>query len=209
MLLFLRKQIVKSVQHSNLNKYTTRIDSAKTRISDKFKFPEKYKGTFLEKWANYWKQLATDYKDVVLDTVKSIRNKPIRASLYGTTLCSLYLMAKNNPDKEEFMLELRNYNKHLMLVHESCHNPISAKHIKIIENGINENTFHWINLGIFTLLWCDNYSPDLGLYKATCNYLQPEYLTFHERILDIGWMNTWWTLKRKMIDYDVDLSSKM
>lgn len=205
----LQKQMIKGSvqQHNQCNYYSASriIDSTKTRISEKFKLPEKFKGTIVEKWANYWKQLGIDYKDVIMDTAKTIRDKPIRSSIYGTILGSLYVMAKNNPDREDFMLQLRNYNANMVLVSESCQNPTSAEHIKTVENGINENIFHWTNLGIVTLLWYDNYSPDLGLYKATCDYLQPEYLTFHKRIVDIGWMNTWWTLKSKMIDYDVNV----
>lgn len=187
------------------NHLTTKYESAKSRVTNKFKLPEKYKGTVVEKWANYWKQLGTDYKDVALDTVKTIREKPIRSAAYASLLGSLYTMAKNNPGKDEFMEQLRNYNTELVLVHESCQNPIAAQHFRMIERSINEGVVRWLNLGVVTLVWLDNFAEDLSLYKATCNYLQPDWRTFSDRIIDIGWMNTWWTLRQKTVDYDVNL----
>jgi hypothetical protein len=50
----------------------------------------------------------------------------------------------------------------------------------------------------------DNYDGDLAVYKATCSYLKPKYLTFHERIVDVGFVGKWWKLQEYMIDYDIN-----
>lgn len=55
-------------------------------------------------------------------------------------------------------------------------------------------------------MWIDNYDKDCFLYKTVCPYLKPRYLTFHERIIDVGALDKWWVLETKMKDYDVNES---
>jgi len=182
----------------------TKLEAIETSVSSKFVFPEKYKGTIYEKWAKYWQQLGIDYKDVFVNVAQQMKEKPILASIYCTTGGAFYYCIKNNPSEEDFQIQLRSNNANAVLVHESCLNDSSTNYIKFIEQCYNQGIVRYLSLGFMSLLWLDNYDRDASLYKATCKYTGPQYLNFHERIVDIGFMNKWWNLSKKMTDYDVN-----
>lgn len=181
-----------------------KLNSIETAVSSKFAFPEKYKGTIYEKWAKYWQQLGIDYKDVFVNVAQQMKEKPILASIYCTTGGALYYCIKNNPSEEDFIVQLRNANANAVVVHDSCLNPISADYMKFIEKCYNEGIVRHLSLGFVSFLWLDNFDRGAALYKATCTYTTPQYLKFHERVIDVGFWNKWWNLSRKMGDYDVN-----
>lgn len=185
--------------------FKTRLDTIEQSISNKFVFPEKYKGTIYEKWARYWQQLGIDYKDVFVNLAQQSKEKPILASIYCTTGIGLYYCVKNNPSEEDFRMQLRNCNAEAVMVHESCLNPTSVEYVKFIEKCYNEGTIRHLSLGFVSFLWLDNYDRDASLYKAICKYTEPQYLKFHERVIDVGFWNRWWNLRKKMTDFDVNV----
>lgn len=91
-----------------------------------------------------------------------------------------------------------------MQVGEPIRNPVSVQHIKWLEQCYNEGLIRRLNLGILSLIWLDNYDRDCYIYKAVCPYLKPRYVTFYERIVDVGFLERWWLLERKMKDYDIN-----
>lgn len=92
----------------------------------------------------------------------------------------------------------------LILVGEPIRNPVSVQHIKWLEQCYNEGLIRRLNLGILSLIWVDNYDKDCSFYKAVCPYLKPRFVTFHERIVDVGFLGKWWLLERKMKNYDIN-----
>jgi len=71
------------------------------RVKQRFtyKLPDKYKDTWVDRLVSYWQNLVRDYKEAGLDTLRDIRARPLRASVYGGLLTSAYLCAKRNPDE--------------------------------------------------------------------------------------------------------------
>ena len=41
---------------------------------------------------------------------------------------------------------------------------------------------------IFLVMWVDDYSPDLGLFSARCDYLKPSWTDIRHRIIDVGFL---------------------
>jgi hypothetical protein len=37
-------------------------------------------------------------------------------------------------------------------------------------------------------MWVDDYSPELGIYAARCEFLKPGWLDMRQRIIDIGFL---------------------
>lgn len=191
-----RTKLTNLVQ-SNTEKVSTSLGS--------IKLPNRLQGTIIEKWLNYWRQLAIDYKDVALDVGKEIRAKPLKAGIIGSLAASAYLAAKRNPDETSFIDQLRRYNSEMVLIHESCHNSNSSQHLKFIERCYNEGVVRRLSLGVVSFIWLDNYDKSLAIYKAMCPYLQPQYINFGDRIVDVGFWNKWWKLEKQMVDYDINL----
>ncbi|EAT36443.1 AAEL011476-PA [Aedes aegypti] len=188
---------------SNLDAFKQRQTALQNRI-DSIQFPEKYKGTIWEKWAMYWRNLIRDYKEMIMDTGKTMRERPVRSGVYLTLLGTTYYCCANNPDEADFVNRFRQCANELQLVHPSCQNPTASAHIQFLQKCYNEGIVRRISLGVVSFIWLDNFDRGVAIYKAICPYLQPRYMTFHERIVDVGFNNEWWLLRKKMIDYDIN-----
>lgn len=177
-------------------------------VNKKFVFPERFKGTFLEKWSNYWKSLYIDYKSMVTDLKTEVHENPRKAILVSSGLVILWQLARNNPDETDFKQTLRSYSNQLMLVGDSCQNPETVKHFKNVESCLNENTFRLLNLGILSLLWKDDFDSDCDIYKAKCDYTKPGFFSIPSRIIDVGFMGRWWNIYIKYQDFDINIPRK-
>lgn len=198
----LKSQLVQTIDTSS-TLIKSKLNTVQTAVN-KIELPERFKGTVVEKWAGYWKNLCIDYRDVFVDVGKQMKDRPIRSSVYGITGTFLYYCSRHNPTESDFIEELRKFNADLILVHESCHKPEAAEYLKFLERAHNQGLIRTLNLGVLSIQWLHDYDAALGVYKATCLYTQPNYLQFHERIVDIGLLDRWWKLDKKMIDYDVN-----
>ncbi|XP_011860964.1 PREDICTED: uncharacterized protein C19orf52 homolog [Vollenhovia emeryi] len=182
---------------------TSRFNEIGVRIRS-YEMPERIKGTFLERGARYWHSLLMDYKDAAFDTAKDCWQHPARTAMYITLLGSCVYSNRHNPDETVFREQLVQSSMKLIQVGEPIRNPVSVQHIKWLEQCYNEGLIRRLNLGVLSLIWLDNYDRDCSLYKAVCPYLKPRYATFHERIVDVGFLEKWWLLESKMKDYDVN-----
>lgn len=190
--------------------YTTNSSMIKTKFNaiqnglNNFEVPERVKGTMVEKWLLYWKSLMTDYRDVFLDVGKQMKAKPIRASIYGAFGGSVIYSYKHNPSNTEFIDQLRTNNNKMVLMDPVCHNPATSEHLVFLERCYNQGIVRRLSAGIFSVLWLDNYDQAVSLHKATCSYTKPDLLTWHNRIVDVGFLDKWWKLQDKMTEYDVN-----
>lgn len=201
-LLRLRTQFTQSYT-TNSSLLKTKFTAFQSRIGN-IEVPERYKGTAVEKWMQYWKGLVSDYRDVFVGVYKQSKERPIRAAIYGGLAGSAVYSFKHNPSESDFIHQLRSYNIKMVMVDPVCQNPVSSQYLIFIERCYNEGIVRKLNLGIFSVLWLDNYNRALGLYKTTCSFTQPDLLTWHKRIIDIGFLDKWWKIEEKMIDYDIN-----
>lgn len=172
---------------------------------DKFQLPEKYKGTVVEKWTKYWKQVATDYKDVAKSIVKSAQDRPRRAAiLYGSGIFGYYCL-QTNPTYQGYLAQLRNYQCDVTFVAEPIRNPKAIQYMQYMEQCHNQGTLKRMSFGLFSILWIADYNDDLNLYQAVCPYLGPQLETFHKRIVDFGILDKWFLVERNLRDYDVNI----
>lgn len=168
------------------------------------KLPQRLKGTIVEKWAIYWRQLAIDYKEMVLDTGKWMKEHPKRTTIYTIFGSGTYVLSKANPSLADFQTQFYKARDELILVSEELQNPVSKTHIRDIDRWYNSGQIRRLSIGIMSFIWLADYDKETALYKAQCEYLKPKYSTFHERIIDVGFWNKFWVLEDKMRDYDVN-----
>lgn len=199
----------------SLKAVTTKIPS--------LQLPEKLKGTIVERWANYWKGMARDYKgiknylvnlhhannyfyflDVGVESFKAIKAKPLKSSIYGSIGLFLYGCCVTNPDHRHFIEELQTFEQLVGLVSVETQNPKAVNYLKMLEQSRNNDTLRITSIGFLSFMWLADNASGLSTYDAKCDYLKPEYKTFHTRIVDIGWWNNWWNLNNMLKDYDVN-----
>lgn len=184
----------------SLKNFTKKLNG----IGDKFQLPEKYKGTVIEKWTKYWKQVATDYKDVGKSILKSAHDRPRRAAiLYGSGIFSYYCLT-TNPTYQSYLAQLRQYQCDVTFVAEPMRNPKAIQYMQFMEQCHNQGILKRMSFGIFSIMWIADFNDGLNLYKAVCPYLGPEIKTFHTRIVDVGILDKWFLVERNLKDYDVN-----
>ncbi|XP_066248557.1 mitochondrial import inner membrane translocase subunit Tim29 [Euwallacea similis] len=168
------------------------------------RFNQKIKGTVVEKWVNYWKLITKDYKDVAKSVKEDIIQAPLRSSLYFTGATFITLCIKLNPDLKSFRAKYIESANNISLVPLNVANPQSVEHLKCIESSFNRKLIRHMNLGIMSFVWMDKYSEECDLYESNCSYLQIPYWKLSGQILDVGFLNVWWIISRKMLDFDIN-----
>lgn len=191
-----------------VSRYASNVSSLRKRWNDfrleEWQVPERFKGRVYEKWMLYWKGLMMDYRDVFVGVARGAKEKPIKASTLGLTALAAYYCAKNNPSETDFYDRVIQHKANMVLVHESCLKPESAQYLTFLERCSNEGVLRKLNLGVVSVLWVTDYNKVVKLFKATCEYTQPDFLSWKERIIDIGFLGKWIKLEQKMVDYDVN-----
>ncbi|KAG8197065.1 hypothetical protein JTE90_004332 [Oedothorax gibbosus] len=173
-------------------------------LGERFQLPEKYKGGRIERWSLYWQGMFMDYKCVAVDVIQEAKDRPFKAILISSGLGILYTALKTNPDEQSFNDHLTHNISDLSLVADSIRNPSAENHVNYLTRCENEGLLRRTDLLFFTLMWVADYPKDCNIYAAQCKYLSPSFLTFHNRIIDIGLFGTWLNMSRKMQDFDVN-----
>jgi hypothetical protein len=61
-----------------------------------------------------------------------------------------------------------------------------------------------VNLGLCSLVYEAPFDAQASLYQARCRYLQPRWVDFPGRVLDVGFVGRWWVLGSRMRDCDIN-----
>ncbi|KAG7164477.1 mitochondrial import inner membrane translocase subunit Tim29-like [Homarus americanus] len=171
----------------------------------KIRLPKRLKGGFIEKWGDYWVTVAQDYKEVAYDVVKDSRKQPFKASMVMSLIAGYMYAVKTNPDEMEFQDTLQRYMNESAMLSEKIRNKEVDAHFNYMIDCYNHGLVRRLSLGFCSILWVDNYSKVCGVFKSRCEYLKPRLLTFHERIMDVGFLGSWWIIDKKMEEFDINL----
>ncbi|GFG35546.1 hypothetical protein Cfor_08281, partial [Coptotermes formosanus] len=155
---------------------------------------------------NYWKNLCMDYKEVATETAQSACQKPVKAMFICSGLGFMAYCAHRNPDEWTFRDKFLFHSNEMMLIGESIRNPQAVSHLRFLEMCHNMGVLRMLSLGIINFIWISDYDKSSGLYQAHCDYLEPKFSNFYERIVDVGFLGEWWILQRTMKDFDVNRS---
>ncbi|KAB0793655.1 hypothetical protein PPYR_13275 [Photinus pyralis] len=192
----------------NLNIITNlKSFNAKTIESTKnaaLRLEEKSKGTMFENWIRYWKNVFNDYREVVIDVRKDIREKPIKAVCTLTIIGSLTYCVKHNPNFIDYRDTFVKSANELLLVHPSMQKTQTASTLKQIEGYFNSGVVRRFNFGVASIIWVDYYSASCKNSEAICKHLKMSYFDWRYHIIDIGFLDRWWMLSKCMEDYDIN-----
>ncbi|KAG0730484.1 Mitochondrial import inner membrane translocase subunit Tim29 [Chionoecetes opilio] len=162
------------------------------------------RGGRLEKWGDYWKSVVYDYKEVVLETAVESRNRPLKATAYVSIIAGILYAVKTNPDERDYRDVLLKYCNESALLSARVRNAEVDDHLHYMGDCFDHGLVRRLSIGICSFLWVDNYSKECGVFKSQCGYLKPQYLTFHERVQDVGFLGRWWWTHQRMREFDVN-----
>ncbi|EDV24046.1 Uncharacterized protein C19orf52 [Trichoplax sp. H2] len=145
-----------------------------------------------------------DYEDVFTGIAKSCYRKPSRPIFLGIFAGVFGYIWHQNPDEKSFDAELQQCGNALSLLSRLTRNPSSDAHIDRLLYLQNENLLTYVSLGLFSLVIRQDANEICKNYEYTCHNLQSGFWTYYDKIEDIGFLQKWLILDRKMIDYDVN-----
>ena len=166
--------------------------------------PERLRGGSIERAVEYLKQVAIDYKQVFIDTTKQCRDRPLKATFYGSLLASVVYCMATNPDEHDLEQQLLESHNNLSSVPQSIQNTDSCDYVLKLNELKNQKLLNYQSLGLFSVLYLSDWPKSCCLYVNQCQYIRPKLSSYLDRIVDIGFVNKFRLLDTKMIDYDVN-----
>lgn len=175
--------------------------------SNLFEMPERLKGGRIEKVFRFWNDVRVDYARTVGDIVQSCRIKPFRAGLVGSLTAGSVFAANTNPSMTNFEDCVVEARDDLAIIPESHRNPASLEREIRVSKAMALGLLKRWDLGLMCLIWEDDFPDGQSTPSSNCKYLKVGYLDFaataRHRIVDVGFLGSWWMTKVAMKDYDV------
>ncbi|XP_050422882.1 mitochondrial import inner membrane translocase subunit Tim29 [Adelges cooleyi] len=184
--------------------YGTLTSSSLKQKSGRFAFPERFRGTIVERWKTYWESVAKDYYESTLGVGTYIKENPIKSVLASTLGGCVYYCVSNNPDENSFRSELLECANSMLYISPTIRNPNTVQRLEYLEKCYNMGIVKRFDLLLFSVIWIDEFNNDIQLFKANCSYIKPTILQIPQRAIDIGFLGKWWHLKQIMVDYDIN-----
>lgn len=152
----------------------------------------------------FGRNVTSDYKAVGVDVFQQAKDRPLKATAYGSLLSFLFYAYKTNPDDTSFREQLVKSYAEMGLVHPDVRNPAAYQHVVLLNQLDSQRVLKKLSLGVVSFVFQGDYDSKCGHYYSQCTYLQPSYLSYFNRIVDIGFLGQWRVLQSKLVDYDVN-----
>ena len=167
--------------------------------------PERLRGGSIEKGVEYLKQVIIDYKQVFIDTRQECRDRPLKASVYGSAIALVVYCMATNPDERDFRQQLIESQNNLSSVPKPLQNRNSSDFVLSMTELKNQKLLNYQSLGLFSVLYLSDWPKRCDLFVNHCQYISPKISSyFFDRIIDIGFVNKFRLLDINMTDYDVN-----
>ncbi|OWF38146.1 mitochondrial import inner membrane translocase subunit Tim29-like [Mizuhopecten yessoensis] len=172
------------------------------------RLPEKWKGGKMEKIANYFNTLLRDYHMVYKETLRDMKDRPLKASVYLSLLATVGVLIKTNPSPSKLDYEARLVENHndVGVVGVPVRNPESVKFLHKVFAAHKDCKLKIYNLYLLTLARIDTGSTEVDQFASKCKQIKPHWTEFHKSIVDVCIFGRWIHLERAMVDYDVNPS---
>ncbi|KAJ3665074.1 hypothetical protein Zmor_000587 [Zophobas morio] len=168
------------------------------------KLTQKVSGTFIERFVNYLKNVYIDYREVAIQVRSDIKQKPVKATFFFTGMGFLMYSMTHNPNAQSFRAKFIQCSNEVSLVSLPLVKPGAVEHLKFIQTCYNRDLIRHTSFGLFSIIWVDKYSDQCDVYETNCSYLKLPYRKIASQVIDVGFINIWWVISRKMLDYDIN-----
>ncbi|XP_008831768.1 mitochondrial import inner membrane translocase subunit Tim29 [Nannospalax galili] len=152
-------------------------------------------------WA---RALLQDYAEACGDAAAAARARPGRASVYLGLLGGAAACCALAPSEAAFEEALLDASGSLLLLAPATRNRQSEAFVQRLLWLRGRSRLRHVNLGLCSLLYEAPFDAQASLYQARCRYLQPRWIDFPGRILDVGFVGRWWILAKRMHDCDIN-----
>lgn len=192
------------VRVSSVNVFALGVKAVENYKKASEKINKKISGTFIENMVAYMKTVCNDYKEVAVSVRSDLRKKPMKAAALFTGFGFMTYSITHNPNEQSFRAKFIQSSNDMSLVSLGLVNPAAFEHLKLIQTCYNRDLIRYRNFGLFSIIWVDNYSDQCDMYETNCSYLRLPYRRIVNKVIDVGFLNIWWIISRKMLDYDIN-----
>lgn len=119
-------------------------------------------------------------------------------------LSTLAIVSQLRPSYDDYRNSLLLKALDIWSVPASIRNKNSFSYINNLVRLESEKKLRYINLGLVTIIWRDDYNSDSRVYKCICPFTTADYRSMSSRIIDWGFCGRWGGLENAMLDYDID-----
>lgn len=148
--------------------------------------------------------LIRDYKAVAKSGVTYARDRPIKLlSQLGIVGLSTYCWIQR-PNMQAYADDLFRNSNELLQISRLTRNKKTDLYIRDLITSYYQNRLTCQNLGLFSIIFNNDYPEECDAYDKNCFYMQPRWINIHERIVDFGFLGRWFMLEKMMVDYDVN-----
>jgi hypothetical protein len=170
----------------------------------------------MQRAKDYLRVVINDYKDVAIDTGKSMKRRPIKSFFYISGLVFTYVLYKTNPTYHDFNSDLMEHSNDVMLCSKAIRNEKSDAYVNKLRQFYNMDLLEYKSYVLFSIVQMKKYNSECDLYEKQSralntpnkwnvfNYYNKTQLYF-QRLMDIGILNNWIFLNSNLKDFDVKL----
>ncbi|XP_013360628.1 PREDICTED: uncharacterized protein C19orf52 homolog [Chinchilla lanigera] len=158
-------------------------------------------------WARlgaWTRALLRDYAEACRDAAAAARARPGRAALYAGLLGGAAACCALAPSAAAFEEALLEASGTLLLLAPATRNRDAEAFLQRLLWLRGRGRLRHADLGLCALVYEAPFDAQASLYQARCRHLQPRWLDFPGRVLDVGFAGRWWVLGARMRDCDVN-----
>ena len=145
-----------------------------------------------------------DYRAATMDVITDMKERPIKAGFYLTCLGLVGYAWTQNPDEESFEDNLVEASNDLLLLSNFTRNRDSDVYVQKLQELRNGGVLRYLNFGVCSVIWEDNFDKRVALYDAKCDYLKVSWRMLPDRIRDVGFLGRWYYISQAMEGYDIN-----
>lgn len=135
---------------------------------------------------------------------QDMKDRPLKSGIYVSLVAGAFYLGKTNPSELDFKEHLIENAGELLKLGEPIRNPTSDNHMQNLFKCYNSGQIRYLNFGLFSVMWRDNYKEGVDLFDAQCKPLKVGWFDLPERTLDIGILGKWHWIEKAMKDYDIN-----
>ena len=148
-------------------------------------------------------KILKDYADTINSSRYILRAHPMICSGLTSALLLFLVLSYHCPDNDSFSnLIISNVNE-ISQISPKLRNFETEQKLFCLMRLNDEAKLCTFSFGPCRLAYMLRTSPNTNLYYLSYNLLNPSIISY-DRLLDVGFMNTWWYIKRIMVDFDVN-----
>ena len=162
-------------------------------------------GSKIWNWcANKAKPIVYDYKAAGEDLLLDMKQRPIKAAIYTTIFATGLYSYHHVPTESNFHGTLVEASTDLMTIGDDIINDEAYDHTQHVYGLYSKDMLRYKWMGLFSIVYSSDYDKHNKAYLSQCKYTNPRWNEIYRNVIDIGFCDTWWVLKWKMVDYDVN-----